>query len=173
MKYYKIKKKNFPIIRYVGSLIQQDHGEALNGHGFTYWDLKTKKFVHVEIPNDYGFYTIEVNKGILKSDISDIPKKAKLRIKCIESIPSEIKSVLTEVRKVSDVTDVSYIKIEENTDIKNIIDATEVSLQDVTDVDYQNNLIKDYIKDKKLSVDDNLLGCIFDLNKEFRIFEVS
>jgi DNA repair exonuclease SbcCD ATPase subunit len=166
MKYYKIKKKNFPIIRYVGSLIQQDHGEALNGHGFTYWDLKTKKFAHIEIPNDYGFFTVEVNKGQLSTDIQNIPKKAKLRIKCIESIQTEIKAVLSEVRKVSDVTDVSYIRVEDVVSNKNIIDATDFNLQNVADVDYQNNLIKEYLENKKIKVSDGTLECIYGLNKE-------
>ena len=155
-----------PAIVYCGSLVQQDHGESLKGHGFVYWDLKTKRFAHIEIPNDYGFYTIEVNKGKLTTDIKDIPKKAKLRIKCSESIPTEIKSVLLEVRKSSDITDVSYVRVEDPIGNKNIIDVTNVNLQNVSDVDYQNNLIKKYLNNKNINVNDESLNCIYQLNKE-------
>lgn len=154
-----------PAIVYCGSLIQQDHGEELKGHGFVYWELKTKKFVHVEIPNDYGFYTIEVNKGVLTSDIKDIPKKAKLRIKCIESVPTEIKSIISNIRKVTDITDVSYVRIENNA-VKNIIDVDDFNLQNVSDVDYQNNLIKEYFDNKNITVSQETLECINGLNKE-------
>lgn len=155
-----------PVIVYCGSLLQQDHGEELLGHGFVYWELKSKKFVHVEIPNDYGFYTIEVNKGVLSTDINNIPKKAKLRIKCTESIPSEIKSVLSDIRNVSNITEVSYIRVDEAAYNKNIIDATDFNLQNVADIDYQNNLIKEYIKNKKVTISDDTLECIYALNKE-------
>ena len=40
-------------IAYAGSLIQQNHGEAL-GHGIMVWDIKSKKCEFIEIPNDYG-----------------------------------------------------------------------------------------------------------------------
>lgn len=154
-----------PVIVYAGSLIQQDHGENLKGHGFVYWDLKSKKFAHIDIPNDYGFYTVEVNKGVLSTDIKDIPKKAKLRIKCIESVPTEIKSVLLEIRKVSDITDVTYIRADENNDARNIINANQFNLQNISDVDYQNNLIKEYIENKNIKVSESTLKCIFSLNK--------
>lgn len=155
-----------PVIVYCGSLVQQDHGEDLKGHGFVYWDLKSKKFKHFEIPNDYGFFTVEVKKGKLDTDIKNIPKKAKLRIKCIESVQSEVKAALTEIRKASNVTDVSYVRVEDEDDNKNIIDATDFNLQNVTDVDYQNELIKKYLENKNIKVDENTLNCIYALNKD-------
>jgi DNA repair exonuclease SbcCD ATPase subunit len=155
-----------PVIVYCGSIIQQDHGEDLKGHGFVYWDLKSKKFKHFEIPNDYGFFTVEVNKGKLNTNIKTIPKKAKLRIKCIESVQSEIKSVLNEIRKESEITDVSYVRIEDEKDDKNIIDATDFNLQNVTDVDYQNELIKKYLENKNIKVTEDTLNCIYSLNKD-------
>jgi DNA repair exonuclease SbcCD ATPase subunit len=155
-----------PAIVYCGSLIQQDHGEELLGHGYVYWNLKNKTFKHVEIPNDYGFYTVEVKKGLLNTDIKTIPKKAKLRIKCIESVPSEIKSILAEVKKFSELTDISYVRVEEDTAVKNIIDSTEVSLQNVSDVNYQNNLIKEYLNNKNIKTTNEVMESIFKLNKE-------
>ena len=41
MKNYIIRKKN-PLAVYAGSLIQQNHGEDLMGHGYVIWNLKSK-----------------------------------------------------------------------------------------------------------------------------------
>lgn len=71
---FRIRKK-FPVMAYASSMIQQNHGEELRGHGFLAWDLKRRLFKHYELLNDYGFYTVEISKGELLTDISDIPKK--------------------------------------------------------------------------------------------------
>jgi DNA repair exonuclease SbcCD nuclease subunit len=60
-----------PIIRYAGSCIQQNHGEALLGHGFSLWDVKNRTYRHVEIQNDYGYFTIDIDDGKLMTDISN------------------------------------------------------------------------------------------------------
>jgi DNA repair exonuclease SbcCD nuclease subunit len=45
---HQVLNQSEPIIVYVGSLIQQNHGEELKGHGFVFWDLKTKVFKHYQ-----------------------------------------------------------------------------------------------------------------------------
>jgi len=159
--------QNKPVIVYCGSLVQQNHGEDLKGHGFVYWDLKTKAFKHFEIANDYGFYTIEVNKGKLKTDIQNIPKKARLRIKCFESVTTEVKSVLAEINKVSNVTEVSYVRVDDaSASSKNIINNTNLNINNIVDVDYQNKLISEYIKNKVKIDDDDLIQRVCVINKE-------
>ena len=64
-------------IAYCGSLIQQNHGESI-GHGYLLWEVETKKSEYIEIPNDYGYYTIDIDKGIVP-DVKGMPKKARLR----------------------------------------------------------------------------------------------
>ena len=155
-----------PTIVYVGSLIQQNHGEELKGHGFVFWDLKTKIFKHYEIPNDYGFYTAEISKGKLLTDISDIPKKARLRLKCFESVATEVKSILSLIREKSDVTDVTYVRVDSLNTSNNIIDNTNFSLTDVSDVDYQNKLITEYLSNKNVSPSKDTLEKIYKINKD-------
>jgi len=155
-----------PTIVYVGSLIQQNHGEELKGHGFVFWDLKTKVFKHYEIPNDYGFYTAEISKGKLLTDISDIPKKARLRLKCFESVATEVKSILSLIREKSDVTDVTYVRVDSLNTSSNIIDNTNFSLTDVSDVDYQNKLITEYLSNKNISPSKDTLEKIYKINKD-------
>ena len=155
-----------PIIAYCGSLIQQDFGEELLGHGYLLWDLKTKSFTHTEIQNDYGMFTVDVNNGKLITDITNIPAKATIRMKCFECVPSEIKSVLTEIKKVSNITDVKYIRMESESDDKNILDTTKLNLQNLSDVSYQNQLIKEYFENKKIKLEDSVIEGIYSLNKD-------
>ena len=47
---------------YSGSLIQQDHGENISGHGFVVWDVENHTYECVDVPNsDNGFYTVSIN----------------------------------------------------------------------------------------------------------------
>lgn len=47
---------------YCGSLIQQDHGENISGHGFVIWDVEDESYETVNLENnDYGFYTFQIN----------------------------------------------------------------------------------------------------------------
>ena len=163
--YNNIEEK--PVIVYAGSTIQQSHGEELKGHGFVYWDLKTKAFKHFEVANDYGFYTVEVNKGKLVTDISDIPKKVRLRMKCCESVATEVKSVLSKIREISEVVDISYVRVDSLvSQSKNIIDNTNLNINSIVDVDYQNKLIADYIKNKFDIGDKEVLEKVYTINKE-------
>jgi len=166
MKKYIVRKK-YPIAVYASSMIQQNYGEELKGHGFVFWDLKTKVFKHFEIPNDYGFYTVEINKGKLTTDISDMPKKARLRLKCFESVATEVKSVLSHIREKSDVTEVTYVRVDSpNISSNNIINNTDFNLNDVSDVDYQNKLITDYITSKHNNITKDTLEQIYKINKD-------
>ena len=85
--------------------------------------------------------------GKLLTDISDMPKKARLRLKCFESVATEVKSVLSTIREKSDVTEVAYVRVDSpNSSSSNIIDNTNFNLSDVSDVDYQNKLITEYLQ---------------------------
>lgn len=56
-------------IIYTGSLIQQDHGERITGHGYIIWDTETDEYTEYDIPNENnGFYTFQINS---EEDIKD------------------------------------------------------------------------------------------------------
>lgn len=47
---------------YCGSLIQQDMGESITGHGYVVWDVPTQECRLVEVPNEkYGFYKFKIS----------------------------------------------------------------------------------------------------------------
>jgi len=58
---------------YAGSLVQQNFGETLDKHGFLAWDLDTMTYEEIDIKNDYGYYTLDVDGGIVP-DVTDMPK---------------------------------------------------------------------------------------------------
>lgn len=61
--------KNGVKIVYAGSLIQQDFGENISSHGYVVWNVNTNTYKVTDIPNDYGFLTMEI------SSIDDIDNK--------------------------------------------------------------------------------------------------
>lgn len=49
-----------PVV-YCGSLIQQNHGENISGHGYIVWDVETERYKSVDMANnDFGYYTFAI-----------------------------------------------------------------------------------------------------------------
>ena len=49
-------------IVYCGSLIQQDMGESISGHGFVVWDVQNADYELINVPNEnYGYYKFKIN----------------------------------------------------------------------------------------------------------------
>lgn len=48
---------------YAGSLIQQNYGEDLDGHGLIKWNINKRRGEFVSIANDWGYYTFYVKGG--------------------------------------------------------------------------------------------------------------
>lgn len=55
-------------VAYSGSLIQQNKGENIFGHGFIKWDLSTLSGEFIEVNNPYGFVKIYVGLNDLEYD---------------------------------------------------------------------------------------------------------
>ena len=156
-----------PIIRYAGSLIQQNHGEALLGHGLSLWNIKQRTYSHVEIPNDYGYFTIDVDDGKLITDITTMPRKPKLRVRCKESVATEVKKVINELRKTYEITDLIYVRVDTDGATK-VAQAQNISnLNQIGNIDYQNKIITDYLRKKFVDVmDDETIDTVCKINKE-------
>ncbi len=54
---------------YSGSLIQQDFGETIKGHGYILWDLKNKNIDVYHIKNNYGMIKLIYNDDIDKIEV--------------------------------------------------------------------------------------------------------
>jgi len=152
-----------PLIVYAGSMVQQNHGEDLKGHGFLLWDLKRRVFKHYELLNDYGFYTIEINKGKLVTDVSDLPKKARVRTMCYETIPSQVKEVMNDLTNKCEIIESTFIRVDEQSTDLTLKNGQIFDVHNIFDVDYQNKLIEDNLVQKKVT--SNLIEKVKELNK--------
>lgn len=143
-----------PCVHYVGSLVQQNHGEGLRGHGYSLWDLQTRTYKFTEVKNDYGYFTINIHKGLLATDLTDLPKKVRLRMKCYESVASEVKKVLADIKMKTQVVETAYVRMDQERDKKDIIPlCKDIVLADLTSVEYQDKLLTEFLT-KKLEIDD-------------------
>lgn len=161
-----IPDENKPCVRYCGSLLQQNFGEPLKGHGYSLWDLKTRTYAHHEVKNEFGYFTIDVQKGKLATDLTDLPKKVRLRVKCYESVASEVKSVIAQIKQLSQVVETAYVRMDQEKSKKDIISlCKDIVLKDLTNIDYQNRLIKEFLI-KKLQIEDpQKIDDILEINK--------
>ena len=72
-------------VAYAGSLIQKDHGESINNHGFIKWSVQepgkiVSEFIDVE--NEYAYHTIDMNT-VKFNDIKSLKLSPKSRIRII------------------------------------------------------------------------------------------
>ena len=128
-------------VAYPGSLIQQNHGEALD-HGILVWDVAARRADFVEIENDYGYVTIETHGTSIVSSPHRMPKKPRIRIKFNETSAADMQKLIATIRKKYNVQDIT---IQRNSAISNTNATSSFSIGNVRDVEYQNTLITDYI----------------------------
>jgi len=142
-------------IAYAGSMIQQNHGESLDKHGYLLWDVDSRTFEEFEIPNDYGFYTLDVDNGIVPS-VTNMPKKPRLRVRVSNTEPSQIKRALTEIKKKYKVQEFTVTRMDTLSKQKTGNFDDRLAIGNVRDVEFQNELIKDYLQRQYLADDDTI-----------------
>ena len=153
-----------PTIAYAGSMIQQNHGEALDKHGYLLWDVESRTFEEVDIPNDYGFYTLDVHNGIVPN-VTDMPLKPRLRVRVSNTDPTQIKRALTEIKKKYKVEEFTVTRMDTLSKQKTGDFDDSLAIGNVRDVEYQNELIKDYLQRQYLA-DDDTIDKIKQINRE-------
>jgi len=151
-------------IAYAGSMIQQNHGEALDKHGYLLWDVESRTFEEVDIPNDYGFYTLDVHNGIVP-DVTDMPLKPRLRVRVSNTDPTQIKRALTQIKKKYKVEEFTVTRMDTLSKQKTGDFDDSLAIGNVRDVEYQNELIKDYLQRQYLA-DDDTIDKIKQINRE-------
>jgi DNA repair exonuclease SbcCD ATPase subunit len=155
-----------PCIHYCGSMIQQNHGEGLAGHGYSLWDLKTRKYEHHPIKNDFGYFTVDVQKGQLTTSLDKLPKRVRLRMKCYESIASEVKKVLAEIKMKTQVVETAYVRMDQERDKKDIIPlCKDIVLADLTSVEYQEKLLMEFLTKKLDITEPTKIDSILQINR--------
>ena len=153
-----------PTIAYAGSMIQQNHGESLDKHGYLLWDVESRTFEEVDLPNDYGFYTLDVNNGVVPI-VDDMPKKPRLRVRVSNTEPSQIKKALTQIKKKYKVQEFTVTRMDTLSKQKTGNFDDKLAIGNVRDVEFQNELIKDYLERQYLA-DDETIDKIQQINRE-------
>ena len=151
-------------IAYAGSMIQQNHGESLEKHGYLLWDVESRTFEEFDIPNDYGFYTLDVNNGVVPT-VTNMPKKPRLRVRVSNTDPSQIKKALTQIKKKYKVQEFTVTRMDTLSKQKTGNFDDRLAIGNVRDVEFQNELIKDYLERQYLA-DDDTIDKIKQINRE-------
>jgi len=147
-------------IAYPGSLIQQNHGEALD-RGIMVWDLKSKSAEYVQIENDTAFYTLYIENGIHIDLPEYLPKNLYLRLRSKNTPPTIIKEIAAEIRKDRNIIELSHQTMN---DFSAVSSHQSTNAINVRDVSYQNMLLSQYLKNK-FSLTDQEIVKICELNK--------
>ena len=145
-----ILSKQNPAIFYPGSLVQQNFGEAYEGHGYALIDLTKKDtvgYTFTDIPNDYGYYTLDITNGVLPDNLP-ITAKTRLRIRTKKTDSAQLKRLLATIRKEYKNKDAVIIKLDKSSDSTfGDFDDNTINQVDVRNVQYQNQLLKEYLED--------------------------
>ena len=156
-----------PAIRYAGSLIQQRHDEPINKHGYSFWNLQRRDYVHSDVPNDYGFFTILLDNGVISTSLNNLPKKARVRFQLHDTMPTEVKEALTHVRQLTEVVESCYEKLDSGVALTRIPTADGIMvLGDINDKNYQIDLLKEFLKTKLKITDQSFIDGIIKINDE-------
>ena len=140
-------------IAYCGSLIQQNHGEDI-GKGYLLWDVPKRKSQYIEIPNDYGYYTINIDNGKLP-DLSDLPKKPRVRIRVSNTKPAQLKRVLTQLQKKAKIQESVVTRVDGLS--KDKVRDNKINIGNVNNVGYQFSLIEEYLNNNYAVDEDTMI----------------
>ncbi len=148
-------------ISYCGSLVQQNHGEGLS-HGYLLWDVPKRKSEYIEIPNDYGYYTLDIDNGIVP-DVTDMPEKARLRVRVSNTSATELKKALAVIHEKHGIEEMSVTRTDSLYNNERVRNKT-IHIGDINNTDVQYQLIVDYLNANHI-VDEATLIKIKNINE--------
>jgi hypothetical protein len=158
-------------IAYPGSLIQQNFAEAPE-HGFLLWDVEKKKAEFHPVQNDYGYKILRVENGEIKNSTTNnkpfeftfMPPKGRVKIKYWNTTLDDIKKIQIKLtRKYPKLREV----VAERQDAFKIGDDRDNKLDigDVRDINYQNELLEDFLKRNVDGIDDKVISRVQKINE--------
>jgi DNA repair exonuclease SbcCD nuclease subunit len=162
--------ENYEHVAYAGSMIQQNHGELLENHGYLLWDVKSRTFEEFHIHNDYGYLTVDVVEGEIPQWVYDevdtkLPKYPRLRLRFTRTEPSDTKRCVTELKKLFKVSEVTVTRTDTIGQLKTNQNLNKNIVGNVKDETFQNQLIRDYLE-RQFLLDGDELDKIAEINKE-------
>ena len=126
--------------------------------------METLKSKYIEIPNEYGYYTINIDNGKLP-ELPDFPAKPRVRVRVSNTKPSQLKKLMTQLQKKAKIQE-SVITRVDGLSTEKIRDK-KINIGDVNNPDYQYDLVREYLKNNYIVDDDTMIkikNIIKDLN---------
>jgi hypothetical protein len=129
-------------------------------------DLSTRQYEFHELHNEVGYFTIDIDKGQVATDLTELPKKVHLRLRCYETIAAEVKAIIAKLKEKTQIVEIAYVRMDQDAEKKDVIPlCKDVVLTDLTNVEYQNKLIQEFLE-KKLNIDNpTKIEAILNLNR--------
>ena len=161
-----VLSKQDPAIFYPGSLVQQNFGEVFEDHGYALIDLTKDQIEYTfhDIPNDYGYYTLDVVDGEVPSNLP-ITSKTNLRVRTKDTDPAQLKRVLATIRKEYRIKDVIIQRLDRNADgSSSSLLGDSINQGDVRNVQYQSQLLTEYLSAQ--GIDDDMISKVLEINKK-------
>lgn len=169
------KENEKPHVVMCGSLIQQNFGESIKGHGITKWDLTTEisnniiEFIEVE--NNFKYIDIALEKdnvSNIEELIDHIDKnKDTLNIKVRNKHKTNNESAFIQLLNdnFKNIYNIRFIddyvfELEENS-----IGAIE-NIKNLANTDYQQDLIQNYIQENDLDISELDRESIYHINED-------
>lgn len=159
-------------IAYSGSLIQQNYGESIDGHGYILWNIKDRSSLFVQVKNDYAFMKVfeadVLNDNELMKKIHGIKH---IRLNFVYDGKIEYDEYLGKVDMLKSKIKKSHIEILEDYICDNRtysqVDLRE-NIINMNDVEHQNELMCMYLKEKNKFEED-----VFDKLKQmnYKIYD--
>ena len=161
---HQVLQESSPIIVYASSLIQQNHGETLENHGWCLWDIPQRTFEFVELENEYGYVTLEVGDGTITYP-SRMPPNVRMRLFTGELENTQVKKIITTIRNKYNVVELSVSKNRFNKMVSRLNNVAH-DLLDLTDIPTQNTLINQWLGRNYSTLDPDVLKAIEKINKD-------
>ena len=161
---HQVLQQENPIIVYASSLIQQNHGESVDGHGWCLWDIPTRSFEFVPLQNDYGYVTLEVHDAHITYP-ANMPKNVRMRLFTEDLDNTEVKKIITTLRNNHNIIELSVNKNRFNKNTPRIASAGHDTF-DLTQVNVQNTLIAQWLNRNYTTLDPEVLTAIEKINKD-------
>ena len=131
-------------IKYSGSICCQNHGE-LNDKGFLLWNLKEKTSEFIQLKNNYGYHTLNIDQGeILPKELVQVSKKPYLRLISNNTTNTELNQIIDNLKTRFDIQElvVKTDGFKKDKEKKNTID---FNIENFYNEDYRLKIIQEYI----------------------------
>ena len=161
---HQVLKEDAPIVAYASSLIQQNHGETLDNHGWCLWDVPSRSFTFEELENDYGYVTLEVYNGHITYP-PRMPKNARVRLFTADLDQTQVKKLITSLRNNHNIIELSVNKSR----FAKTINRNQTVQHDTLDLQNpstQLSLINDWLTRNYPGLDVDVLIAIETINKD-------